>query len=302
MRNGLDVFTARKIRELVRRHRPTVVQTYLGRASRLTRIPKGSETLHVARLRGVYRANAYRHADAWVGNTRGICDHLRGLGFPPKRVFHIGNFVADSTPEGYSKDVREALGISPECTVIFSLGRFVEKKGFVDLLEAFAHLLSIERGRPMVLVLAGDGPDRSILEERVTPSSTSRSTYGGPDGYSIRASIFRAADVFVCPSRNEPLGNVILESWFHGTPLVTTRSLGAQELVTDNQNGLLAPVADPEGLAHRIMDLLHADVAQVEALVEAGHRTAEQRHSVGAVVGAYLEQYERLAGLGRARS
>jgi len=128
MRNGLDVFTARKIRELVRRHRPTVVQTHLGRASRLTRIPKGSETLHVARLGGFYRANAYRHADAWVGNTRGICDHLRDLGFPPKRVFHIGNFVADSTPEGYSKDVRESLGISPECTVIFSLGRFVEKK------------------------------------------------------------------------------------------------------------------------------------------------------------------------------
>ena len=301
MRNGLDVFTARKIRELVRRHRPTVVQTYLGRASRLTRIPKGSETLHVARLGGVYRANAYRHADAWVGNTRGICDHLRGLGFPPKRVFHIGNFVADSTPEGYSKDVREALGISPECTVIFSLGRFVEKKGFVDLLEAFAHLLSIERGRPMVLVLAGDGPDRSILEERAHQLDIAKHVRW-PGWIQHPGIYFRAADVFVCPSRNEPLGNVILESWFHGTPLVTTRSLGAQELVTDNQNGLLAPVADPEGLAHRIMDLLHADVAQVEALVEAGHRTAEQRHSVGAVVGAYLELYERLAGLGRARS
>ena len=153
----------------------------------------------------------------------------------------------------------------------------------------------------MVLVLAGDGPDRSILEKRAHQLDIVKHVRW-PGWIQHPGIYFRAADVFVCPSRNETLGNVILESWLHGTPLVTTWSLGAQELVTDNQNGLLAPVADPEGLAHRILDLLHADVAQVEALVEAGHRTAEQHHSVGALVGAYLELYERLARLGRARS
>ena len=300
MRNGLDVFTVRRIRELVRRHRPAVVQTYLGRASRLTRIPKQSETLHVARLGGFYRANAYRHADAWVGNTRGICDHLIGLGFPRGRVFHIGNFVADSAPEGAPEDVRATLGISPESTLIFALGRFVEKKGFVDLLQAFSQLRSIEPERPMVLVIAGDGPDRSVLEQKARQLDIAEHVRW-PGWIQHPGAYFRAADIFVCPSRHEPLGNVILESWFHGAPLVSTRSLGAEELVTDNQDGLLTPVADPEGLAHRVLDLLHADAAHVEALVEAGRRTVEQSHSVGAVVDAYLELYAHLAELGRAR-
>jgi len=95
---------------------------------------------------------------------------------------------------------------------------------------------------------------------------------------------------------------VILEAWFHGAPLVTTRSLGAEELVTDGQDGLVAPLADPEGLAHRIRDLLVADVAQVEELVRVGRRTVKERHSVEAVVGSFLELYERLAELGRARA
>ena len=300
MRNGLDVFTIWKIRGLIRRHRPAVVQTYLGRASRLTRIPKESETLHVARLGGFYRANAYRHADAWVGNTLGVCDHLTGLGFPRERVFHIGNFVADSVPDGEPENIREGLGISPESAVIFSLGRFVEKKGFADLLEAFARLLSLERGRRLILVVAGDGPDRGSLEERAHQLGISEHVRW-PGWVRHPGAYFRAADVFVCPSRHEPLGNVILEAWFHGAPVVTTRSLGAEELVTEGEDGLLAPVADPEGLAHRIQDLLDADGGQVEALVRAGRRTVEERHSVAAVVGTYLDLYKRLPELGRAR-
>ncbi len=42
MRNGADIVTTWRIRRLIRQHRPQVVQTYLGRASRLTRVPRDS--------------------------------------------------------------------------------------------------------------------------------------------------------------------------------------------------------------------------------------------------------------------
>lgn len=300
MRNGLDAVTAWRIRRLIRRHRPAIVQTYLGRASRLTRVPRGAKTLHVARLGGFYRINAYRHADAWVGNTVAVCDHLKGLGFPGERVFHIGNFVAGPASGSEDVDVRAELDIPSDSMVVFALGRFVEKKGFGDLLEAFARLSALESDRSMVLVLAGDGPLRGALEEQARHLRVAdRVRWTGwveePGPY------FRAADVFVCPSRHEPLGNVILEAWFHGAPVVTTRNQGAEELVTGGVDGLITPVADPEALAHAIRDLLVSAPERMHAMVEAGHRTVETRHSVEAVVQSYLELYERLPGLGRAR-
>ena len=115
---------------------------------------------------GFYRPNAYRHADAWVGNTRRICDHPTGLGFPRERVFHTGNFVVDPTPDAEPQDVREVLAIPPDAAVIFSLGRFIERNGFADLLVAFARLLPPDGDRPAALVIAGDRPDRGLLEER----------------------------------------------------------------------------------------------------------------------------------------
>ena len=58
-----------------------------------------------------------------------------------------------------------------------------------------------------------------------------------------RADYFRMADGLVCPSCHEPLGNVILEACHYGVPVVTTRSFGAEELVTDGHSGLMVPVA-----------------------------------------------------------
>ncbi len=267
---GLGVLMTKAIERLVRRHRPIVVQTYLGRATRLTRVPRESHTIHVARLGGYYGARSYRHADAWVGNTAAVCDHLRNLGFPSDRVFCI------------------------------SLGRFVEKKGFADLLDAFARLLTLEKGRRFVLILAGDGPDRRSLQKRALQLGIGEHVRW-PGWVQHPGPFFRAADVFVCPSRQEPPGNVILEAWFHGAPVVATRSDGPAELITDGEDGLLAPVADPGGLADRIRDGLRSGEEALGALAAKGRRTVAEHHGAAAVVGAYLDLYDRLPRLGRLR-
>ena len=92
------------------------------------------------------------------------------------------------------------------------------------------------------------------------------------------------ADGLVCPSCHEPLGNVILEACHYGVPVVTTRSFGAEELVTDGHSGLMVPVADPEALAYRIRDLLDAEVEQVDAPVTSNRRRALQRGGSGQAV------------------
>lgn len=295
MRNGLDVFTWWTLRRFVVDRRPRVVQTYLGRASRLTRVPQSSSTVHVARLGGYYRPNAYRHADVWVGNTRGICDYLVRSGFPADRVHHVTNFVempADPERTIRREPVRTGTGVPEEAWLVFSLGRFVEKKGFADLLEAFARLPAAIRERPVHLAVAGDGPLRPGLEVAAGEAGLDdRIHWPGwltdPDPW------FRAADLFVCPSRDEPLGNVVLEAWSHGLPVVSTRAAGPVELVTDGEDGVLVDVQAPDQIAAAVERLLADDDGRL-ALARAGLDTVRRRHAPGVVADAYLDLYERV--------
>jgi len=54
-----------------------------------------------------------------------------------------------------------------------------------------------------------------------------------------RAGLFKAADLCVYPSREEPFGNVVVEAWSCGVPLVTAASIGPTWLVKDGEDAIL---------------------------------------------------------------
>ena len=66
-------------------------------------------------------------------------------------------------------------------------------------------------------------------------------------------------DLFVCPSRVEPLGNVILEAWVNHCPIVSSRSAGGLELIEDEVQGLLFDIEDAAGLVRQISRILDDD-------------------------------------------
>ncbi len=301
MASKWDLYSRWRLTRLIAARQPDVVQTYMGRATRLTRLPAGSRALHVARLGGYYRIDGYyRHAHAWVGNTRDICDYLLQHGLPRERVFHIGNFVPE--PRTVSAEERRALrqrlGIAPDAFVIFALGRMVVKKGFQDLLEAFAQLDATVGGRPLQLLIAGDGGERAPLTELAKRLGVApRVHWAG--WQNDTTPYFALGDVFVCPSRHEPLGNVILEAWQHRLPVLSTRNEGAHELVSEGENALLAPLNDPAGLADALRRMLASSAAELARLADAGHATAQREHGEQAVVAAYLALYEGLRPVAR---
>jgi glycosyltransferase involved in cell wall biosynthesis len=291
-----DLYSRWRLTRLVRERKPDVVQSYMGRATRLTRVPAGSNALHVARLGGYYKIDGYyRHAHAWVGNTRDICAFLLKEGLPAERVFHIGNFAP--TPRAVPADelqaLRESLGLPDDAFVIFALGRMVVKKGFQDLLEAFARLEPQVGARPLALLIAGDGAERQPLAESARRLGIAERVHWA-GWQNDTTPYFALGDVFVCPSRHEPLGNVILEAWQHRLPVLSTRNEGAQELVQEGENALLAPLNDPAGLADGLQRMLALPAAERERLAAAGHATVQREHSEQAVVSAYLDMYRRL--------
>ncbi|MGH8581771.1 MAG: glycosyltransferase [Gammaproteobacteria bacterium] len=295
MRGGWDLWARYRIGRAVRRGEAAIVQTYLGRATRLTRIAATGGGVHVARLGGYYDLEQYRHAHAWVANTRGLCDYLVRHGFPAARVFHIGNFVMSPPPIDAEQlaAVSRQLGVAAGDRLVLAVGRLHPVKGLDTLLRAYAQLRASEQAGVTRLVLVGAGPERAALECLAAELGIARRVHfcgwqADPSPY------YRLADLLVSSSRQEALGNTILEAWAHGLPVVATATAGTTELIRDGETGLRVPINDVAALAAALRALL-ADPGARARLGEAGRRKVCDEFSPGAIVAAYLALYEHLA-------
>lgn len=297
MRSVWDPLARWRLPRAVRRVQPDIVQTYMGRATRLLHLRSGRGPVHVARLGGYYDLKGYRHAHAWVGNTRGICDHLLDGGMPPDRVFHIGNFVEPPPPPDPTRlaALRNQLRLQAQARVVLAVGRLHPNKGMDDLLAAWSGLTKTHADLGWILVIVGDGPLREPLRRRCAELGTEASVrWAGwqrdPGPY------YDLAELLVCPSRAEPLGNVILEAWSHGLGVLATRTDGPLELLVEPGLGILVPAAAPEAIAAALGELLRAGPAASAAMGRAGRERVQRCHSPAAVVTAYHAMYARLLG------
>ncbi len=289
-----DLWSRWKIGRAIRDFRPDIVQTYMGRATRIVHLPRGRLPVHLARLGGFYNLKGYRHAHAWIGNTRGIRDYLVENGLPASRAFHLGNFadVPSAIPAAQRDALRAGLGLTG-CRIVLGLGRLHPNKGWADLLHAFARLPDHLDDTPLHLLMVGDGPLRTeLMQLGHALDIAARVHWAG--WQADPAPYYQLADVFVCASVHEPLGNVILEAWANRTLVVSTRAQGPLELMRDGENGLLAPLADPEGLAGTLRRALALAGDTRARIVAAGAREIEARHSEAAIVSAYVDLYARL--------
>lgn len=292
MRGLLDMSSGAQIRQDIEREGVDIVQTWATRATWLTRVP--GPAVHVARLGGYYKLRYFRHADAWVVNTRGLRDWMVRHGFPPSRVEQIDNFVPAPATGVPLSLTRNTLGIPEHARVVVALGRFIDKKGFDDLIAAFTSLPATIDDRPLHLVLLGDGA--MLVDLRIAAAKAGCAARVHFTGWVDRAvEALSIGDVFVCPSREEALGNVVLEAWSASLPVICTETAGGSELVADGSTGLLTPVQDPQRLARAIERLLRDEDLRA-ALAHEGHAHFHRRYSEPKTVGAYLEFYGRLLG------
>ncbi|MFA4817354.1 MAG: flippase-like domain-containing protein [Parcubacteria group bacterium] len=115
---------------------------------------------------------------------------------------------------------------------ILFVGRLIERKGAIYLLEAFCNISKVRSD--LRLLIAGDGPLREIYEKFSRDNQLEeRITFFGVVDHAKMAEIFRKSHVFVLPSLNEALGNVTQEALASGLPIITTDT-GAAELMRDN--------------------------------------------------------------------
>ncbi len=244
---------------------------FAGRARR-----RGASWTLVGRLGGYYDLKYYRHCDHLVGNTRGIRDWLVGRGWPSERAHVAPNFAED-----FAGVAPAELPAPPGAPRLLALGRLHRNKGFDVLLRALALLPGAH------LSLAGEGPERAALEALAREGGVAgRVAFLG--WRQDTGALLAACDVFVCPSRHEPLGNVVLEAWSAARPVVAAAAQGPRELVRDGETGLLVPLVAPEPLAAAVAALL-ADAPRRAALAAAGRAEFERAHAAGPVLARWSE-------------
>jgi glycosyltransferase involved in cell wall biosynthesis len=176
--------------------------------------------------------------------------------------------------------------------VAVAIGRLHPNKGFSLLLEALGKTHEVR------LAIAGDGSLRRELEKLAQDLGVAARVdfLGWRDDV---AALMAEADLLVCPSLHEPLGNVVIEAWSARLPVVAIASDGPAGLIENEVSGLLAPLPDrpgggPATLAAAI-ERLCRDPALRERLGQGGRRAYEAEFTEAAVVARYHSFFDRLA-------
>ena len=273
----LDWRTRRRASRFAEAQEARVLLAWMNRAARHS--PKGPWS-RIGRLGGYYDLKYYKGFDALVGNTQDIRDWIVRQGWPADRAHYIPNCARAGT--GAPLD-RASFNTPDDAPLLLGMGRLHASKAHDVSLRA------LQRLPHAWLWIAGSGPLEAELKHLAVELGVAERVRWL--GWRTDASaLYRTADVCVFPSRFEPLGNVVIQAWAHGLPVVAAESTGPAALIDDGVDGRLVPVDDPELLAQVVGELLD-DRAARYCLAERGRARVAARFSTRVVVSAWRELF-----------
>jgi glycosyltransferase involved in cell wall biosynthesis len=267
-----------KLKRLIKQEKPDALMAWMPRGARFT--PNYPHAIKATRL-GDYplRLDYFTNIDVLVCNTPGIAERVRELGWK-RRVEVISNFTNIKTAPPIS---RESINTPANAFVVLGVGRFVRRKGFHTLIEAID-------GLPDTYVwLVGDGEQHENLRnEAQNLGVLDRVRFLG--WQKTPAPYLAGCDVFCMPSTHEPLGNVILEAWGTGKPVVASRSEGPSWFMQNERDGLLFDIEDAKQL-RTALHRLRTNPELMQQIAVGGQATLNAQFSKQSITDAYLKLF-----------
>lgn len=233
-----------------------------------------------------YGLDTYRRCvDHFLTPSQFAKDLLAKNGFGPEKITVLPHF------QNLPNEVPPPAADAP----VLYFGRLSREKGVADLIQAMRPLPHIR------LQIAGDGPERTELEDLARQLQLRNVEFLGHLGAKDLERFITAAQFTVLPSRAyETLGKSILESYAWGRPVVASDLGSRRELVRDGETGLLYPPGDIEQLASAMARLANAPHRAAE-MGAAGRRFVQSRHSVEGHYQNLMRLYQQMISLQRPR-
>ena len=193
------------------------------------------------RLITINQEDYLRAKDAFATDVR----HIHGVGVDEQRFHPIS--------ETETVALKEKLGFSATQRILLCVGELLPNKNQSMAITAMKQVL--EQHPQTVLLLAGNGPERSRLEMLAAQLGISEQVHFLD--YVLNLEEYqRISDISLSCSNREGLGLNIIEALLSGTPVVATENRGHNELIHLGVNGYLVSRNDPDGLADVLIRLL----------------------------------------------
>jgi glycosyltransferase involved in cell wall biosynthesis len=216
--------------------------------------------------------------------TPGAVSELFSRGFKGVQLWPRGIDRHKFSPSHRNNNWRRIHGIGKKPLFLF-VGRLVAEKNLSELVEA-AQILR-QKGYQFKLGFAGDGPYGKILKEKFP-----NDLFFGFIKDEELSKVYASSDLFVFPSTTETFGNVILEAFASGLPVVGAKKGGSSDLIHHQKNGLLAAPFDGVDLARQIEWILNNPL-KTKNLRQKALETAEH-YNWPAINGRLISHYETL--------
>ena len=176
--------------------------------------------------------------------------------------------------------------------ILFS-GTLIEKKGYKDLIRAFAQVAS--RFPDWKIVFAGNGEENEARTLAAELGIASQVELLGWVNGERKHQAFSEARVLCLPSYAEGFPMAVLDAWAYGLPVVTTPVGGIPDVAVDGQNMFLFQPGDVDTLA-RQLDRIISDAALRQRLSTESLRFAREQFNLTTVTQQLAAIYEELKG------
>ena len=206
--------------------------------------------------------------------------------FDKSEVVNIPNCVDTDTFKPLDRALAHGkLGIDTDKKVVLCLEPGNDRKGYKYFEKA---MLKLDDKNDIFVLIAGHKGDLSALEEKYEVKDV-----GLVKEAEKMCAIYSSADLYVLPSIEDNLPNVILESMASGTPVAAFEAGGMPDMVDHLENGYLAKTKDTESLAKGIHEILHDD-EKLKKMSENALRTINKKFRSDIVSKRLVEHYHSI--------
>lgn len=223
--------------------------------------------------------------------------YVREYDFPEDKVSliysglgNIGDFIDED--ESTKSRLRSELQLEDSFPLIINVARLQPVKGQVQLVPAMKKI--VEKWPKAHLLIVGDGPERSKIEQAIKESNfeSNITLLGRRDDV---PELLNCADLFLFPSFNEALGLSVIEAMAAGLPVVAYNYGGLRELVNNGENGLLVERGDEAALAEAVIKIMCVEGLASEMGMRGRQRVTSEFNA--SVTASKLESlYESILG------
>lgn len=163
----------------------------------------------------------------------------------------------------WRKAIREQYGIDENEFLYGFVGRFSSDKGCRELLLAFKEVLKEKPDARLMIIGANEAKSESLMELVEWAKSCKNIVLTGAIEKSKMKEYYSALDILVHPTYREGFGMVIQEAGALSVPAITTRILGASEVMIENESCLLVEPKNKDQLREAMLELINNDEKRI---------------------------------------